>query len=99
MYLGAWRVRTMKWLDQLPLEQIDVATAAFLVFALIPTHKLAQFGREVMEAQRERSVVDFAQLVSQTLCSHQSQATATRRFASRGQFSDTRCDFDNRVSC
>lgn len=51
LYLGAWRVRTTDWLNKIALEQIDVATAAFLVFALIPGHTLAQLGRDILQAE------------------------------------------------
>jgi hypothetical protein len=49
LYLGAWLVRTRVWLDRLPAEQIDVATAAFLVFAMVPEENLTTLGSKILK--------------------------------------------------
>jgi hypothetical protein len=48
LYEGAWKARAEDWVSRQPTEQIDVGTAAFLVWGLVPEERLNDLGRIVL---------------------------------------------------
>ncbi len=52
-YKGAWKVRAEAWLSQLPVEEMDVATATFLIWGLVPEKSFKELGRTVLRAERK----------------------------------------------
>ena len=51
LYRGSWRERAHDWLSRLPSDEIDVGTAAFLVYGLVPEEQLPEWGQEVLKAE------------------------------------------------
>jgi hypothetical protein len=50
LYMNSWTQRAKGWLRRVRFEEIDVGTAAFLIYALIPEESLRELGREVLRA-------------------------------------------------
>ena len=55
LYLGSWTERVKDWLSRVPFEEIDVGTAAFLVYALVSDEYLGELGQEVLRTEVKAS--------------------------------------------
>lgn len=51
LYLGAWTERAQNWVNRVPSDEIDVGTAAFLVYAMVPDERLPELGQEVLKLE------------------------------------------------
>jgi hypothetical protein len=51
LYVNSWTERAKGWLCRVPFEEIDVGTAAFLVYALVPEGRLSELGKEVLKTE------------------------------------------------
>jgi len=56
LYMGAWTERSHTWVKQLSCDEIDVGTAAFLVYAMVPEEQLSQLGHQVLKTE-DRSLM------------------------------------------
>jgi len=45
LYIGAWSARAENWVRHLNPDQLDLATATFLIWSLIPETQFAELGR------------------------------------------------------
>jgi len=54
LYTGAWQARADHWVNQLSPGQMDVGTAAFLVWGLVPVERLAELGRLMLLRETHR---------------------------------------------
>jgi hypothetical protein len=52
LYQGSWSARAANWVNQLPPEEMDVSTAAFLVWGLVSEEHLPDLGRAVLSSER-----------------------------------------------
>jgi hypothetical protein len=48
VYLHSWKQRVTDWIERVGMAEIDVGTAAFLAFALIPENRLAAAGEQII---------------------------------------------------
>jgi len=64
LYRGAWKARVEDWLNRLPPDQMDVGTAAFLLWGMVPEERFTDIGKAVLLTEGSHS---HAELESSTV--------------------------------